>query len=51
MQTGAENVRSWVRTGSGWQRVKLTLLTQLRHWLCTAAMILMPVSAPIKVLN
>jgi hypothetical protein len=28
-----------------WQR-----LTHERHWLCTAAMGLMPVSAPIKVL-
>jgi hypothetical protein len=27
------------------------LLTQQRHWLCTAAMVLMPVSAPIKVLD
>jgi len=26
------------------------LLTQQRHWLCTAAMILMPVSAPINLL-
>jgi hypothetical protein len=26
------------------------LLTQLRHWLCTAAIVSMPVSAPIKVL-
>jgi hypothetical protein len=26
------------------------LLTQQRHWLCTAAMVLMPVSASIKVL-
>jgi hypothetical protein len=26
------------------------LLTQQRHWLCTAAMVLMPVSAPIEVL-
>src|SRR5664280_605997 len=25
------------------------LMTQLRHWLCTAAMVLMPVSAPIEV--
>jgi hypothetical protein len=27
-----------------------TTKTHLRHWLCTAAMVLMPVSAPIKVL-
>src|SRR5450759_3972857 len=26
------------------------LMTQQRHWLCTAAMVLMPISAPIKVL-
>jgi len=26
-------------------------MTQLRHWLCTAAMVLMPVSTPIKVLD
>ena len=26
------------------------LLTHLRHWLCTAAIVLMPVSAPIEVL-
>jgi hypothetical protein len=26
------------------------LMTQQRHWLCTAAMFLMPVSAPFKVL-
>ena len=26
------------------------LLTQQRHWLCTAAMVSMPVSAPTKVL-
>jgi hypothetical protein len=31
------------------QRV-FRLLTHQRHWLCTAAMVLMPVSAPIKVL-
>ena len=27
------------------------VMTQLRHWLCTAAMVLMPVSTPIKVLD
>src|SRR5271169_3352291 len=26
------------------------LMTQVRHWLCIAAMVLMPVSAPIEVL-
>src|SRR5450759_1867552 len=25
-------------------------MTQLRHWLCTAAIVLMPISTPIKVL-
>ena len=29
---------------------RIRLMTQLRHWLCTAAMVLMPVSAPIEVL-
>jgi hypothetical protein len=29
---------------------RLSAFAQQRHWLCTAAMILMPVSAPIKVL-
>jgi hypothetical protein len=27
-----------------------SLMTHQRHWLCTAAMVLMPVSGPIKVL-
>ena len=30
---------------------KCLLLTQSGHWLCIAAMVLMPVSAPIKVLD
>src|ERR1035437_4185842 len=33
-----------------WLAMVCPLMTQLRHWLCTAAMFLMPVSAPIKVL-
>jgi hypothetical protein len=32
------------------ERVDLTKMTHFRHWLCTAAMVLIPVSAPIKVL-
>ena len=27
-----------------------SLMTQLRHWLCNAAMVLIPVSAPFKIL-
>ena len=30
-------------------RITPPVLTRLGHWLCTAAMVLMPVSAPIKV--
>ena len=33
-----------------WRRMHRSLLTHQRHWLCTAAMVLMPVSTPIKVL-
>ena len=33
-----------------WCVMVCPLMTQQRHWLCTAAMVLMPVSAPIKVL-
>src|ERR1035437_7954508 len=36
--------------GLHWAPMARQRLTQLRHWLCTAAMVLMPVSAPIKVL-
>jgi hypothetical protein len=32
-------------------RMARSLMTQLRHWVCTAAIVLMPVSAPIKVLD
>jgi hypothetical protein len=32
------------------KRVDLTKMTHQRHWRCTAAMALLPVSAPIKVL-
>jgi hypothetical protein len=31
--------------------VDLTKMTHLRHWLCTAAMVLMPDLSPIKVLG
>jgi hypothetical protein len=34
-----------------WREMAWSLMTHKRHWLCTAAMVLMPVSAPIKVLN
>ena len=33
---------------SQWREIRV--LTHMRHWLCTAAIVLMPVSAPIKVL-
>jgi len=41
-------VRSWVNSGSVWRTPEMTLMTHLRHWLCTAAMVLMLVSAPIN---
>jgi hypothetical protein len=34
-------------TSGGWTAIRVT---HMRHWLCTAAMVLMEVSAPIKVL-
>jgi hypothetical protein len=45
-------VRYWTRADNGgfWPAMVCPLLTQLRHWLCTAAIILMPVSASIEVL-
>jgi hypothetical protein len=33
-----------------WPAMVCPLMTHKRHWLCTAAMVLMSVSAPIKVL-
>jgi len=33
-----------------WLAMVCPLMTHKRHWLCTAAIVLMPVSAPIKVL-
>jgi len=36
------------KIGSGWPTVKVKRLTHLRHWLCTAATALLPVSAPTK---
>src|SRR5258707_14722029 len=30
-----------------WKRVDLTKMTHKRHWMCTAAMVLLPISAPI----
>ena len=33
-----------------WPEPVCPLMTQQRHWQCTAAMVLMPISAPIKVL-
>jgi hypothetical protein len=45
-------VRFWTKADKVGFRAAIVcpLLTQLRHWLCTAAMVLMPVSAPIEVL-
>jgi hypothetical protein len=37
--------------GGFWPGTVCQFLTHLRHWLCNAAMVLMPVSAPIKVLT
>src|SRR5450759_3083244 len=34
-----------------WPAVVCPLLTQKRHWLCTAATVLIPVSAPIELLH
>jgi len=31
-----------------WPKTFCPLMTRQRHWLCTAAMVLMPVSAPIN---
>jgi hypothetical protein len=33
------------------RRIGAQRMTQKQHWLCTAAMVLMPVSAPIKALG
>src|SRR5450759_280609 len=43
-------VRFWTKADNGgfWTATACPLLTQQRHWLCTAAMVLMPASAPIK---
>ena len=48
----AEFVRYWTKADKArfWPVMVCPLMTQKRHWLCTAAMVLMPVSAPIKVL-
>jgi hypothetical protein len=43
-------VRFWTKADNGGFWPVCPLLTQQRHWLCTAAMVLMPVSAPIEVL-
>jgi hypothetical protein len=45
-------VRFWTKADNGgfWPVMVCPLMTHKRHWLCTAAMVLMPVSAPIKVL-
>src|SRR5450759_4159494 len=42
----------WTKADKGgfWPAMVCPLLTHQRHWLCTAAMVLMSVSAPIKVL-
>jgi len=45
-------VRYWTKADKAgfWREMVCPLLTHKRHWLCTAAMVLMLVSAPIKVL-
>src|SRR5580700_2447527 len=50
MATDTDNVCLLGKTGSDRRTVKSALMTHLRHWLCTAATVLLPVSAPIKVL-
>jgi hypothetical protein len=47
----AANVRFWTKADNGgfWPAMVCPLMTHKRHWLCTAAMVLMPVSAPFKV--
>jgi hypothetical protein len=44
--------RFWTKADKGgfWPEMVCPLMTQSRHWLCAAAMVLMPVSAPIEVL-
>jgi hypothetical protein len=44
-------VRYWTKADKNgfWPALVCPLMTQQRHWLCTAAMVFMPVSAPIKV--
>jgi hypothetical protein len=37
--------------GGFWSATDRSRMTQVRHWPCTAAIVLMPVSAPIKVLD
>jgi hypothetical protein len=45
-------VRFWTKADNGgfWPGMVCPLLTQLRHWLCIAAMVLISISAPIEVL-
>src|SRR5450759_1518535 len=45
-------VRYWTIADKGgfWAAMVCPLMTQLRHWLCTAALFLMSVSTPVKVL-
>src|ERR1019366_4301021 len=42
--------RTTADNGGFWPATVCPLLTHKRHWLCNAAMVLMPVSAPFKVL-
>jgi hypothetical protein len=51
-RTQALKGRYWTKADKDrfWPGMVCPLLTHQRHWLCTAAMFLMPVSAPSKVL-
>jgi hypothetical protein len=44
-------VRFWTKADNSkfWREIVCPLMTQQRHWLCTAALVLMQVLAPIKV--
>jgi hypothetical protein len=47
----AKFVRFWTKADNRrfWLGTVCPLMTRSEHWLCTAAMVLMPVSAPIEV--
>jgi len=50
MPTATMNVRYWGQSGHRADLPPCPLLTHERHWLCTAAMVLIPFSGPIEVL-